>query len=320
MVCEELGGLQGVFAVAGHTDMEGFQSQIQNVAVHGGRDGAQVTHELSGALGDKGSGLTELFGVGDAVVALVRGGKTGELVGVSHPVELAAVYDDTAHGGVVAVHVLGGGVGHNVRPPLDGLAVDGGGEGVVDDQRYAVGVGGSGEALDIQHDQGGVGDALTEHHLGVGAEGGLQLLIGTVGIHKGALNTHALHGDGEEVERAAVDGGRGDNVVSGGAEVEGGEEVCSLTGGGQNSGGAALQRRDLGGHCVVGGVGKAGIEVAALLQIEQRTHAGGGIIFKCGALNDGDHAGLAVLGGVTGLNAVCLLFPVLAHGKTLLVF
>ena len=45
------------------------------------------------ALGDEGSLLAELLGVGDAVVALVRGAQAGELVGVGHPVKLAAVHN-----------------------------------------------------------------------------------------------------------------------------------------------------------------------------------------------------------------------------------
>ena len=50
---------------------------------------------------------------------------------------------------------------------------------------------------------------------------------------------------------------------------------------------------DLGGHSIIGGVGKAGIEVAA--RPPDRSSApmsGGGVIFECGALNDGDHAGV----------------------------
>ena len=92
----------------------------------------------------------------------------------------------------VAVHILGGGVGDDVRAPLEGAAVDRGGEGVVHDQGHAVGVGGLGELLDVQHRQGGVGNGLAEHGLGVGPEGGVQLLLGAVGSHEGGLNAHLL--------------------------------------------------------------------------------------------------------------------------------
>ncbi len=130
----------------------------------------------------------EALRVGDAVVALVRGAQAGELVGVGHPVELAAVHDGTAQHSAVAVHVLGGGVGHDVRAPLEGAAVDRRGEGVVDDQRYAVGVGGLGEVLDIQHGQGGVGNGLTEHHLGVGRKAAFS----SSSVHSGSTKVASM--------------------------------------------------------------------------------------------------------------------------------
>ena len=76
----------------------------------------------------------------------------------------------------VAVHVLGGGVGHDVRAPLKGTAVDRGGEGVVHNQRDAVAVGGSGKFFNIQHRQRRIGDGLAENGLGIGPEGCVQLL------------------------------------------------------------------------------------------------------------------------------------------------
>jgi hypothetical protein len=57
-------------------------------------------------------------------------------------------------------------------------------EGVVHDEGHAVGVGGGGKCFNVQHRQGGVGDGLAEHRLGVGAEGCLQLAGGAVRVHK----------------------------------------------------------------------------------------------------------------------------------------
>ena len=192
------GDLHGIGTVLGHPQGEGLQAHIEKVGVHGGRRGAEVPHELSGGLGDVGPGQTELLGVGDAMIALVGGGEAGELVGVGHPVKLAGVHNGPSHGVGVAVHVLGGGVGHDVGPPLKGVAVDGGGKGVVYDEGHAMGVGGLGKALNVQHREGGVGDGLAEDGLGVGAEGGLQLSVGAVGVYKGERHPHALHGDGKE--------------------------------------------------------------------------------------------------------------------------
>ena len=178
VVLQELCHRHAVGAVALHPNVQAFQTKVQHIGVHGGLHGAEVPHQLRGSLCNESSLLAEALGVGDTVVAVVRGAQTRELVGVRHPVELAAVHDGSAQHCAVAVHVLGGGVGHDVRAPLKGAAIDWRGEGVVHHQRHAVGVGGLGKLFNVQHGQGGVCDGLAEHHLGVGPEGGVQLLLG----------------------------------------------------------------------------------------------------------------------------------------------
>ena len=302
MAFEELCHSHAVGAVALHPDMQAFQAEVQHIGIHRGLHGAEVPHQLSRCLGDKGTLFAEAFGVSDAVVAVVRGAQAGELLGVGHPVELAAVHDGTAQHCAVAVHVLGGGVSHDIRAPLKGAAVDRRGEGVVHDQGHAVGVSSLGKLLDIQHGQGGVGNGLAEHHLGVRPEGSVQLLLGAQRVHKGGLNAHLLHGDGNEVEGAAVDGAGCHDMVTGLAEVEQGKEVGGLTTGGQHGGGAALQLADLLGHKVTGGVLQAGVEVAVGFQVEQLAHILAGGIFEGGGLDDGDLAGLAIAGRITALH------------------
>ena len=303
MALQVFGDGLGVGAVLLHAEGQAFQTQIQDVSHLGGLDAAEVPHQLGGALGDKRAAEAEAFGVGDAVIAVIGGSQAGELVGVGIPVELAAVHDAAAHGGSVAVHVLGGGMGDDIRAPLEGTAVDGGGKGVVHDQGDAMGMGGLGELFDVQHGQGRVGDGLAEDGLGVGTESGVQFFLGAVGIDEGGLQTHLLHGDGDQVEAAAVDGGTGHDMVAAAGNIEDGEEVGSLTGRGQHSGGTALQGANLGSHMVAGGVCQTGIEIAVGFQIEQLAHIlRGGILESC-ALDDGDLAGLTIAGGVTGLDA-----------------
>ena len=137
MLCQVFRHRLAVLTVPRHAHVEAFQAQVQVEGVLGGLDGAQVPHELGGALGDEGALLAEAPGIGDAVVAVVGGAQAGEFVGVGHPVEASAVHDGAPHRYAVAVHVLGGGVGHDVGAPLEGTAVDGGGEGVVHDQGHA---------------------------------------------------------------------------------------------------------------------------------------------------------------------------------------
>ncbi len=82
-----------------------------------GGDGAQVPHELDGGLGDVGPLQTEALGVGDSVIALVRGAQAGELVWIAGPVKVARIHDGPPHLESMSVHILGGGVGHDVAPP-----------------------------------------------------------------------------------------------------------------------------------------------------------------------------------------------------------
>ena len=218
------------------------------------------------------------------------------------PIEVAAVDNAAPHRRGMAVHVLGGGVGHDVGSPLEGPAVDGGGEGVVDDEGYAVGVSHAGEAFNVEHVATGVGDGFAEEAFRVGTECFFYLFIGSVGVDKGAFDAHLLHGHAEEVERAAVDGAGGDEMVAGFADVEHGIEAGGLSAGGEHGGDSAFELGYLGGYGVVGGVLQTSVEITAVLEVEQTRHLFAVVIFEGGALVDGEHAGLALLGLPSGLH------------------
>jgi len=164
-------------------------------------------------------------------------------------------------------------------------------------------VGGGGPALDVEDVEGGVGEGLAEDGLGVGAEGGVEVGVGGVGGEEGDVEAHALHGDGEEVEGAAVEGGGRDDVVAGARDVEDGEEVGGHAAGGEEAGGAAFHGDDLGGDGVVGGVLEAGVEVAFALEVEEGAHGIAGGVFPGGGLDDGGLAGFAVAGLPSALDA-----------------
>ena len=162
------------------------------------------------------------------MVALVGSGQAGIFVGVGLPVKVPRINDGAPHRRGMAIQILGGGVDDDVRPPLKGPAAPGGGEGVVHDERHPVGVGGSGKALQIQHRQGGVGQGLAKQGLGVGLEGGVQLLRRAVRVHKGELDAHALHGHGKQVVGAPVEGRGTHHMVTRAGQIEDGEEGGSL--------------------------------------------------------------------------------------------
>ena len=140
------------------------------------------------------------------MVAFVGRGQARKLVGMRHPVERAGVHDASAHACAVTVHVLRGGVRHDIRAPLDGVTVHGRRERVIHNQRHAVRMRRIRETLDIKHGQRRVGDGLAEHGLRVRAERRLKLLVGAVGADERALQAHALHGMRQQVVRAAVNG------------------------------------------------------------------------------------------------------------------
>ncbi len=157
--------------------------------------------------------------------------------------------------------------------------------------------------LDVQHRESGVCNGFAEDALGVGPESGVQLLRRTVRGDEGAFHAHLRHGDGDQVEGAAVDAGGGHDVVSAAGDVKQGEEVGRLAGGGEHRRRTALQRGDLRRHIVVGGFLKPGVEIAVGLQVEQLAHVLGGSILEGGGLHNGDLTGLTVAGSVAALDA-----------------
>ena len=243
-----------VLAVPRHTHMEALQPQVEDKGALRREHGPEVPHELRGSLGDERPAQPEPLRVSHPVVTLIRRGEPRELVRVGHPVELPAVHDGPAQSGGVAVHVLGGGVGDDVRAPLDGAAEHGRSEGVVHDKRHPVTMRSLGKFLNIQHRQRRIGDGLAEYRLGVGPEGGLQLLLRAVRGDEGELDAHPLHGDGEEVKGPPIDGAGGYHMVPAGGDIEYGVEVGCLTGGGEHPRRTALQLGDLPRHVVAGGI------------------------------------------------------------------
>ena len=206
------------------------------------------------------------------MIALVGSRQTGELVRVSHPVKVAAVDDRAADADGVTVHVLGGGVCHDVRAELDRAAVDGRREGVVHDEGHTVGMRETRELLDIKNRNGGIGDSLAEHRAGVGTELRGKLFLGQILIHEGDVNSHLLHGNAEQVVGAAVNRGGSDDVAACLADVEQGKEVCRLSAGGQHCRHTALQSGELRCDHVVGGILQTGVEIAACLEVKQLAH------------------------------------------------
>ena len=232
---------------------------------------------------------------------------------MGHPVELARVDYGAAHSRAVAVHVLGGGVRHDVGAPLDRTAVDRRGERVVHDERHAVGMRGGSELLDVEHRERRVGDGLAEDGARVVLESGVELLGRAVGRDERGLDAHLRHGHADEVERAAVNGGGSHDVAAGLADVEQREEVGRLARRGQHSRRTTLKLGNLCGDVVVRGVLQARVEVARRLEVKELAHVLARVVLERGGLHDRNLTRLAVAGGVPALDTYGV-DALVAHG------
>ena len=203
----------------------------------------------------------------------------------------------------VAVDVLGRGMGDDVRTPLEGTAMDGRREGIVDHQRHAVRMGNLREALDIEHFHTRIGERLSEQELRLRTEAGVHFLIRGLVVHEGDVYPHLFQGNAEQVEGAAVDVVQAHDVVPRLADVQAGKEVRRLAGGGQDGTYAAFQRVDAGRDHVAGRVRQPRIEIARILEVEEPTHLVGGLIFERRALHDGHLPGFATSGLVARMDA-----------------
>ena len=175
------------------------------------------------------------------MVRVVRSGQSGELVAMGIPVEVAAVNNTAANLCGMSVHILCGRVSDNVGTPLKGTAVDGSGEGVIDNKGYAVLVGNAGKLLDIQYLTARIGDGFTKQGLGVGTECLVDFLLAGLLRNERAVDAQFLQRDTKEVVSATIDLIGGDKVVASLTDVEQGIEVCGLSAGGQHSANTTFQ-------------------------------------------------------------------------------
>ena len=273
---------QAVLAMLRHAHMQAFQRAVQEERRLRVLHGAQVAHQLSGGFRDECALEAEFFRIRYAVIAFVGRGEAGEFIGMRHPVEFAGVDNRAAKIGCVAIHILSGGVRHDVGAPFDGAAIHGRGEGVVDHERHAMRMRGIRESLDVEHGERGVGDRFAEHELGVGLEGRLEFLVGAVGGNERAAQAHAAHGVGEQVVRAAVNGRACHHMVAHAGDIEDGQEVCRHARACEHGCRATFHFGDFCGNEVACGVLQAAVEIARLFQVEELAHMLRGVIFPGG--------------------------------------
>ena len=307
VVLEELGAGESILAVTRHAEVKRFQTEVQEERILRRLNGTEVAHELGGSLRDEGA-LAESLRVSEAVVARIRFGEALELVVMGFPVEVATIHNAAAHRSSMAIHVLGGGVRHNVNAEFNRAAENRSREGVVDNHRNAVLVSEISKALEVENLTCRVCNGFAEEALGVRAESLFDFFVAGILVNERAFDAELLHGDAEEIARTAVDGARANEVVARFADVEHRVEVGSLTGTREHRSHTAFESGDLGSHGVVRRVLQTGVEVAASLQVEQVGHGVAGFILESGALVDGEDARFTILRLPTALDAYSFWF------------
>ena len=159
------------------------------------------------------------------------------------------------------------------------------------------------KALDVQHFHAGIGEGFPEQELRLGTEAGVHFLVRGLVVHERHLDAHLLQGDAQQVEGSAVDVVQAHDMVPRPADVQAGEQVRRLAGRGQDRAHTAFQGGDPGRDGIVGGILEPGIEITAVLQVEEPAHLVGSLVFESRALDDGNLSWITLSGLVTGLHA-----------------
>ena len=313
ILLEPLGNLLRVLAMAGHAEVERLESEVEEEGVLRSGNASQVAHQLGYKFGGV-SHLAESLRVGQAVIGLVGCAKAGELLCVLVPIEVAAIDHYASDLSGMTVHVLCGGVRDDVATPFEGTAIDGCGEGVVHDKGHTMLVSHLGETLYVEHITTGVRDGLAEETFCVGTETSLDTLVIPIGVNEGAFYAQFLQRHAKEVEGASVNRVGRDEMVASLTDVEDGIEVCGLSATGQHSSDSTFQSGNLLGDGVVRGVGQTGIEIAAVLEVEESGHLVARLVAVGCTLIDGELLGFAFPRLPSAVDADG--FEVLFHDKT----
>ena len=184
------------------------------------------------------------------------------------PVKFPAVHDHAAYLDCMAVQVFGGGMDHDIRAEGKRAAENGGGEGVVHNQRDLVRVSYLGELLNIKNSQRRVGQRLPKDQPGIRPDLRGNLFRRRVGIDKRTLDAQPFEGNAKQVDGPAVDGRGRKKMVAGAADIQNADQGSSLAGGGAQSANPAFQRGNLLFHHFHRGIGNARVHMPFRCQVK----------------------------------------------------
>ena len=168
----------------------------------------------------------------------------------------------------MAAQPLGGRMKHDVGAQLHRPAEVGRGEGGVHHERQAGPVGDLGQGRHVQHLQPGVAQDLGVDQTGVGLDRRLEALH-VARVHQGGGDAETRQGVGEEVDAAAVERARRDDVVALTHERDDSQMERRVARGRGDRAHPHLQGRDALLQDRHRGVGDPAVDVPGPLQVEQ---------------------------------------------------
>ena len=146
------------------------------------------------------------------MVGFVRLDKLWELAII--PVELAAVYDDTADLNGMSIHIFTCGMYDDISTEVKRFTENRSCKCVVYDQWNSHCMCNICETLNIKYSQRRVCDCLAKHKLCILFKTGLDLIVRHIFIHVDTFNAKLLQSEREQIDRAAVDFRGTDDAVT----------------------------------------------------------------------------------------------------------
>ena len=251
--------------------MQGLDAGDGEEGVHRRERRAEIAQGDRARLHGEGE-IAEILEELEPVIGGLRLGQRGKAAAL-RPVELAQFDHHAAKRIAVARQELGRRMDDDVGAMLDRPAEVGGRERVVDDQRQARLVGDLRHRRDVDHDAARIGEVLDEDRLAFRRQRAAEILrLGRIDEMAGPAEL--LERKAELGERAAIEVARGDELVAGLHQGEEGEELRRVARRRRDRRPAAFERGDPLLQHRDGRVGEPRIDVAEIVQIEER----GGVV------------------------------------------
>ena len=180
------------------------------------RVAAEIAHKLRPRFDDIG-GFSEFLRIGEPVIARIGFAKirkkTVRFV-CRFPVEIAAVYDNTAALDCMSVHVFCRRMNDDVRPPFERTAEYRRRKSIVDDERYVSRVSGFRPRFEIEYRKRRIGERFSEHRFRIRFKRFENRIVIGAGGNLNTFDAELFERKAKEVRRTAVNRRTRDKAVA----------------------------------------------------------------------------------------------------------